>query len=318
MQNLMQLNQEAGKENSDIDVLIAQVRSSLGKHFDSNDDRFSQMKQRCSQGLGLWKSFQDKIKQEKTNYESKNEVEKLKKEKAEAELQKYVTQEQELIAKLKDTQQSIEVALSEFNKYAKESEDKLIAIKVVKDIIKDDLLTNSKQSFVQLQTQTLSRKVEDLKTVLNEISSRESVYPAMLSTLLSVAQNSDFADQNLLKKILEILSKLEENINQFKSKQTSQLKENVDLLKNTLETQKDEAKINLERIKEAKSTIEAEKDSRKENKQNIDEIERTLSRKSSEIEYWNKICNYQEEIKNHEDAWKNETLEMIGKISGLY
>jgi hypothetical protein len=314
MQNLLQMNQQVGKEKSEIDILMAQVKSSLGNHFEKNEDRFGRFKQRCSQGIGLWKSFQEKIQLEKESYESKKEVEKEKKERAETDLQKFVVLEEELITKLKDTQKFIEEALAEYNKYASESDEKLNAVKVVKDTIKDDLLNNSKPSFVQLQTQTVSKKVENLKTILNEMSARESIYSSMLTTLLTVAQNSDFSDQELLKKILDILSKLEENIREFKTKQTVQLKQNVDLLKKTLQTQKDEAKINLERIKESKSIIEAEKENSKVIKQNIDEIEKTLNRKASEIEYWNKVCNYQEEMKSHDDVWKNETLEMIAKF----
>jgi len=92
-------------------------------------------------------------------------------------------------------------------------------VKILRDIIADELINRSPTSFVQVNK--FQKKLNELKEMLN--SNSDSLYSPIISVLLDLATEQNFSDQGILKKILENLRNLDKALKDFRTKQEKSL-----------------------------------------------------------------------------------------------
>jgi len=224
---------------------------------------------------------------------------------------------------LKDLEAKIGEEIEHLKTYAIEAEQKLVVIKTLRDIINDELLNAqvsgnnvrdtakaAEPSFVQLKTFTA--KLGELKTLLSQ--SHESLYTPLLTTLLSLAETRGFSDSGILRQILDTVGKLEGSLREFRNKQETEGKTNIKNLKG-------QAQEKVKQIKSLAAILAADISSEKENlavqekaKTDLESLDKEIARKKGEVAYWEKICLYQEGIKNKEQEWDREFAGKIGAI----
>ena len=178
--------------------------------------------------------------------------------------------------------------LIEYKVVAVDGDKKLGVIKVLRDIISDELLKRS-GSFVQLSK--FQKKLSELKDLL--VSNTDSIYGPVVGVLLDLATERGFSDQGVLRKILENLHLLRNNIKSFRAKQESALDSEVENLQKQL-------KITVRRIddyeKMKAQCVSKGLDARHYIKFHVTEathlaVER--NRKIQERKLFNKICRFE-------------------------
>jgi chromosome segregation ATPase len=115
----------------------------------------------------------------------------------------------------------------DYRVYASEADKKLNVVKVLRDIITDELLNRSPGALVQLNK--FQEKLSELKELLNNNS--DSLYSPMISVLLDLATEQNFSDQGVLKKILQNLNNLNHSLVTFRAKQEAALNADITSLK---------------------------------------------------------------------------------------
>ena len=95
----------------------------------------------------------------------------------------------------------------EYKVVADDGNKKLGVIKVLRDIISDELLKRS-GSFVQLTK--FQKKLGELKEML--VSNTDSIYGPIVGVLLDLATERGFSDQGVLRKILQNLRQLKRSL----------------------------------------------------------------------------------------------------------
>jgi len=117
--------------------------------------------------------------------------------------------------------------LLDYQVYATESDKKLNVVKVLRDIITDELLNRSPSALVQVNK--FQEKLAELKSLLNNNS--DSLYSPMIGVLLDLATEQNFSDQTVLRKILQNLNNLDAALRNFRTKQESSLNTEVGSLR---------------------------------------------------------------------------------------
>lgn len=313
---MVQVNTAAGKDRSEVDVLVAKLNSALRDTFEANDARQNKMQSRCEDGEKMLTSYINKLEADYKGLVYKQIEEAKKQAKAEEDENTYTKEVEATKSQILGNEQKIEDEMKQYTKIGAEAEQKVVAIKGVKDIITDELLvTSNSKSFVQLKTSTFARKVNDLKIVLAGITARESMYSPMITTLLTLAQNRNFSDQELIKKILQILSKLEENLRDFRKRQENEQKEIIQTFRKKILTLRQELKIKADQLYSTKSVIASKEDISKSVIQVKKELQRTIARKNFEIEYWRNLCKFQNEMKIKDDAWRDKARKDLDELA---
>jgi len=125
--------------------------------------------------------------------------------------------------------------LVDYRVHAEESDQKLNVVKMLRDIISDELLNPTPGSFVQLNK--FQAKLNELKNLLNNNS--DSLYAPIVSVLLDLATEQNFTNQAVLRRILQNLNNLDKSLRDFRAKLEKDLADNEKNLKgqmsNTLE-----------------------------------------------------------------------------------
>lgn len=314
--NLMvQLNKKTGKDVYQIEILVSEVQKALNTVADKNSEKNSKFDENCRNGNALWKNSIEKLNAELNSLNLSKQKEELIVEDSKKALAKYQEVENTFKENISNTVTDLNKSYKNYEIIAKEAEEKLVVIKAVSDIIVDELLVDNKaKSFVQLKSKTFNMALNNFKDLLPKISAKESLYSSMLTTLISVAETKGFSDQNLLKKILEILAKLEQNIRDFRKKQDVEQKEIIKNLRSMLETQKKELTNNRSSIKEALSVIDGASKIFGEINANIELVNKTIERKSNESKYWDNLCQYQSKIRIEDEQWNRKISQKLDEF----
>lgn len=173
----------------------------------------------------------------------------------------------------------------------------------------------NKRSFVQVNTEELAQRVEDLKTMLNGLSSKESVYSTMAVTLLEVAEKKGFSNFKLLNKLVEIFEKLEKNLVKFRSSWEKSEKKIIKDLEVQVKSVKQQIRTVMGMYKEASSIV---KESKKlvEYSENIKKsIQGNIERNMIQNRHWDKICDYEAKLKAKSFLWSTSLMHKINKLS---
>jgi len=109
--------------------------------------------------------------------------------------------------------------LLDYKVYAVEADKKLHVVKILRDIISDELFNHAPGALVQIGK--FQEKLTELKGLLNNNS--DSLYSPIISVLLDLATEQNFSDQSVLKKILQNLNNLNKALIDFRNRQERSL-----------------------------------------------------------------------------------------------
>jgi len=203
----------------DAAVTIAQVRSAISSGKKSAADFFRTIETHCASALA---SVKNSIKELTTSSnDAKNQLNKVKNHLTVATRDAKEAQENIVKAKtqLKALQKRVSKLAMDYRVYASEADKKLNVVKILRDIINDELYNKGPRALVQINK--FQSKLTELKELLNNNS--DSLYSPIVSVLLDLATEQNFADQGVLKKILQNLNNLDKALKDFRLKQEKSL-----------------------------------------------------------------------------------------------
>jgi chromosome segregation ATPase len=339
---LVELNKLAGKSPESISVLVSRMSSSLEKVQNKEAKFFNRVEKNCKSGNQIMKGYIEKLKSDLV--EINVTINQANQRSAEAEESKknFKTQVKSLKTKFEDVSKQINKEWEKFRQFATENEQKLVTIKYVKDIITDELLSkhkkagrpgrgrdgnvpdsviqkiknkNNKKSFIQIETQEFSQRVEDLKTMLSELSSKESVYSTMAVTLLEVAEKKGFSNFKLLQKLVEIFEKLEKNLISFRASWEKSEKKIINDLKVQLKSVKTQIRTIMGMYREASSIVKETRDFVQSSEKNKKSVQSGIERNMIQVSYWDKICQFEAKLKAKSFNWSTSLMHKINNLS---
>lgn len=311
---LVEVNKAAGRSNEVISVLVSRVISSMEAVHDKQEGFFNRVQSTCKAGTKNLDNFIQKLNGD--SVEVKLTINKALSNAAEAQKSQKALKGQ--IEKLKKNiaglVESIKKEHDKYLNFGTETEQKLVTIKYVKDILSDELLAPRGRSFVQVQSKEFAQKVDDLKFMLNGLSAKESMYSSLVVTLLQVAEKKNFSDKKLLTKLLEIFSKLEKNVQAFSKSFAKSQKRIIKDLKTGINAVKQQIKSTFNMYNEAVSTVAYSENLVSSSQRTLKVISTTIERKMIQKRSWEKICKYQDNLRSSTYKHKNAFNYVLHKI----
>lgn len=315
LNKLVQLNQAIGKDKSDIALLISQVSQAVKEEGEKFDSFISGMNQSCGAGEKLLDGFIGKLEGDKTSAQAASV-------KADQD-NKAITSEREKhtsdLAAAKDDLDKLKAQIAKtvenFKVEGAEAEEKLVVIKVLKDIITDELLASEHvTSFVQLHT--FNDKLRQLNSLM--IKSKDTTYTPLVATLLQLAQVHGFADQKILGQIMNVLTKLEGNLKEFRKKQNTDGKANIESLKARAEEKIKQIRSIAIMVAEGDSEYLDNENISKNAAQEIDAVDREIERKQLEMRFWKKICDFQVGLQTKDKDFRDKFDSLVKSVGETF
>jgi hypothetical protein len=305
MDQLLQLNKEAGKTNEEVSVLTSQIASTLKEIQQSGKSQNEEFQKSCKAGSSLIKGNVEKINANILTIKSNASKAEDENKKIADELSVNQKSIKDAREELKDIEKKISEKIEEIRIYGVEAEQKLAVIKTLSDIITDELLKPEGSSFIQLST--IKPKLQELKSLLEK--SHQTLYTPLVSTLIALTETRGFSDQKILRQILDLLGKLRNNLLGFRKNQDKEGREQV----KTLKTQ---AKEKIKQIQEYGRLIASGQSNIKGNNEHVDSaakevkvLEQFVKRKEKEGDDWEKFCSKRDNVYQNE----KETTELLLK-----
>jgi chromosome segregation ATPase len=234
MTQFVELNDAMGVQKEDVGVIIANVKNTLDKGGKNYKAFFRTIETQCASALAKInssiKSLQNAVNDATSNVNSwKNNLASATKDRKDAagNILKGRTQ-------LKGLKTRISKLVMDYKVYATEADKKLNVIKILRDIITDELFNRTPGALVQVSK--FQEKLAELKSLLNNNS--DSLYSPMISVLLDLATEQNFSDQTVLRKILQNLNNLDKALREFRAKQETTLNSEMKNIKKQIKNVK--------------------------------------------------------------------------------
>lgn len=309
---LVELNQVAGKDSSDIGLLVSQVSSAVKEIGDKFDSFMAGVSSSCQSGEDLLEGFIKKLEADKVQAQAASDAATADNKKITIEKDSHAADLKTAQGELDDIKAKIAKEVENFKTHGVEAEEKLVVIKTLKEIITDELLTPGKSSsFVQLET--FNTKLKQLQILLQK--SKDTTYSPLVATLLSLAQGKGFADQKILGQIMEVLTKLQKNLKAFRKNQEDEGKKNIENLKKQAEEKVKQIRSIAIMIADANSNYQDNENIIKSAAQDIDAINHEIERKQFESTNWEKICKFQNDVQSKEQKVRDTVTESLKSVS---
>lgn len=227
LQQFVELNDAMGVQKEDVGVIIAQVKNTLDGGARQFTSFFSAIETHCASATAKlsssMKSLDSNVNDAKSNLNnwSKNVGAAIRDQKdAQVNIGKGRAQ---LVGLNKRTAK----ITMDYQVYVTEADRKTNVVKVLRDIITDELFNKTPGSLVQITK--FHEKLTELKELLNNNS--DSLYSPMISVLLDLATEQNFSDQTVLKKILQNLNNLDKALKDFRAKQENSLESEINSIR---------------------------------------------------------------------------------------
>jgi len=211
----VELNEAMGVPKEDVGVMIAGVTSALNKSKKAHTSFFRDIETQCASGLAMIKAgikaADDSTKDatvQKNNWTSNLAKSAADKKDAAANIKK-------ARGELKAARKRVSKLAMDYRVLAEEADKKLNVVKVLRDIINDELFNRAPGALVQVNK--FQSKLAELKEMLNNNS--DSLYSPIISVLLDLATEQNFSDQGILRKILDNLKNLDAALRKFRADQ---------------------------------------------------------------------------------------------------
>lgn len=291
----IELNNELGNPREDVGVVISNVKNVISDEEKQEANNFNELSQICISAETLVNGAITKLGNDITESTKNLNEWKAVLESSNLQVKKTESNISDTALKITNGQTRIEKTLEDFKVLATETDQKLIVVKTLRDIITDELLNNNgAHSFVQLNKFT--DKLNELKTMLN--SENDSLYSPLVSVLITLASEQNFSDQGILKKILENINNLDNNLKQFRVSRENAMNSELQTMR--------ASQGNLGRIKSAYTNMRAQSLSRRADAQHyiqfytneITHFNAEKVRKNDELNLVKKICEYERSAHN--------------------
>ena len=287
----IELNNVIGNPSEDVGVIISNVKNVLIEEEKNNEAHYSGLLTNCASGDSLINSalvkLANDVNDSKKNLNDWNtSLGSSGKDIAKAEDDIKTTSD-----KIGINKKQIEKELEDFKVSVTETDQKLTVVKVLRNIITDELINSHPGSFLQINKFT--DKLNELKGMLN--NDNDSLYSPLVSVLLELASEQNFSDQGMLKKILENISNLDKSLIEYRNKRQTDLN---DALKNLRANS-----VNLAKIRHAYLNMRAQSLSKRIDAQHyihfytneITHFNSETNRKNDEKQLLSKICDFEKD-----------------------
>jgi uncharacterized protein YdcH (DUF465 family) len=245
----VELNNELGNPREDVGVIISNVKNVLTEEEKANDAHFNELSRNCDSADGAITGALNKLNNDVTESTKNLNDWKATLASSAKDTSKAETDIKSTFAKLKQNQIAIDKELEDFKVTVTETDQKLSVVKVLRDIITDELLNaRAAKGHSFLQLNKFTDKLNELKEMLNNDS--DSMYSPLVSVLLELASEQNFTDQGILKKILENINNLEKSLKEFRTQREAGLNNEMKTLKSN--------GFNLGKIKNAYENMRAQ------------------------------------------------------------
>jgi peptidoglycan hydrolase CwlO-like protein len=200
-------------------VLLAQIRNAFENQSKANKDFHRTLKTHCTSANTKIQNSINSLTQAIT--ESQNNLNNHKNQltKSQTSAKDAAGNIKTARAQYKDLQKRLDKTLLDYKVVAQEANQKLSVVKLLRDIISDELLNNAPGSFVQLNK--FQEKLNELKGMLN--NNNDSIYAPIVSVLLDLATEQNFSNQSILKQILVNINNLDKALKEFRKRQEAGL-----------------------------------------------------------------------------------------------
>lgn len=300
IQKLVQLNQVAGTDIASIVNLVNQIEAGALYTKDLTNGYFDDFQTKCNQGKQLLENFIQKLENDQIAAQARANQAQSENGAIEDELQTYGEKVANAQASIEAIGKEIEEDVAQISTYGVEAEKKLNVIKVLKDIIVDELQKPTEgNAFIQLKTFT--SKFKELKTLLT--SSKDNKFNPILTSLIALTESRGFTDQTVLQKILDVLNEIENNLRAFRKNQEESQKA-------LIEEKKAQAKYLGEEFLSIVASANAAKAKKDNNdsiaqdaESDIEGFQKEIARKQNELDNFGKLCNQQEELRVENVEW---------------
>jgi predicted nucleic acid-binding Zn-ribbon protein len=310
LQQFVELNEEIGAQKEDLGVIIAQVKNTLSTGAKQYASFFSTVETHCASAVaklnGAIKGLDSSANEAKSqlNNWNKNLAAATKDTKdAQANLVKGRAQ-------LKALRKRISKIAMDYRVYATEADKKQMVVKILRDIITDELFNKGPRALVQLNK--FQEKLVELKGLLNNNS--DSLYSPIISVLLDLATEQNFSDQGVLKKILTNLNNLSKALKDFRIKQEKSLDADMKNIKKQVK--------NVRQRNRAYRRMRAQATSKKIDaahyisfyKHEIDHFTAEKNRMGDELRMFQKLCVFEKSIHKSGSAAYKKKKQIVAHI----
>jgi len=318
LQQFVELNEAMGADKQvDAGVTIAQVRSAVQAGKKQAADFFRTIETHCASALA---SIKNSIKELTTSSnDAKDQLNKWKVHLTTATRDAKDAQENIVKARtqMKGLRKRVSKLAMDYRVYASEADKKLNVVKILRDIITDELYNRGPRALVQINK--FQQKLSELKELLNNNS--DSLYSPIVSVLLDLATEQNFADQGVLKKILQNLNNLDKALKDFRAKQEKSLDAEI-------KTVRAQIKNTRQRIR-AYRRMRAQSNSKRIDATHyinfytheINHFTAETGRKQNELNLFTKLCDFERKVHKKSVAahkwFKAQVVRTLGELQKI-
>ena len=309
---LIELNQEAGTPALEIQKLLNGIEGGSSGMQAYSRRAFGSIESTCTQGGTKLSNFisqlrADLVADNAREFEARNKLKDIAK--TAAGLNKEL---KETLEGIKRLAQRIKKEVQEDTRYSIEAQEKLDVIKRLRDLISDELVDGSQAgAFVQIEK--IKKTINELKEKMENMEDQGPLTP-LISALISLTSEGNFSDQKILRSILLLLNRIQENLQSFQVKRDESQKEVMNLLRN-------QRNAKVKQYQEVRKLVAStDNDSRYQNgvinhaQGAASVLNGQIAKKTKEFNQWQGLCN--EEKKMGDDFLKSLT-DFLGEIQRL-
>jgi len=227
-----ELSEALGNQKEDTGVLMANVRNAIAKQRVNARAHWRLLNTHCASAHA---KLQTSLKNLDTSTtDSRNELNKWRAAATQAkrEVVEAATNIKKSRVQFRNLKKQHNQVLLDYKVVAEETDQKLHVVKMLRDIISDELLNHAPGSFVQLNK--FQAKLNELKGMLN--NNNDSLYAPIVSVLLDLATEQNFSNQAVLRQILTNINNLDAALTKFRAKEEAGLDVAVKALRGVMRT----------------------------------------------------------------------------------
>jgi len=287
----IELNDELGNAKEDVGVIISNVKSVLLDEEKLVEAHFNELARNCASVDGANTAAVSTLTAGQ-NESTKNLNDwKATLASSAKDIAKAESDIKSSFVKMQQNQKSIDKSGEDYKVAATETDAKLTVVKVLRDIITDELLNNVAHAHSFVQLNKFTEKLNELQGMLN--NDNDSLYSPLVSVLLELASEQNFSDQDMLRKILQNINNLEKSLKDFR-------KQREDTFNSEMKSLKANA-LNLLKIKNAYEKMRAQSVSKRIDAQHyiqfytheIAHFVAEIGRKKAERTLIDKLCTFE-------------------------
>lgn len=292
---LLELNKLVTPSQQNLSKLVYDVRAATQDNAQSFNSFYGEVANSCKTAAEKLKSFVAKLNGDLVGAQDGINVANKSSEQSKATVTRLTDQVKEAKTALEDAKNRQANERKKSRALLNEANEKLIALRYVRNIVTDELLNPPKAPGMALiQVQGITSKLEDLKKLA--VKGSDAMFTTVVTSLLSMATEQNLNDQNILRKFLAALHKLEEDIKKWRTRAVAADK-NIRMLNRKSNAEMLNSLRALgQLLVDARSAVMAATRTIDELKYVVDMLSKAISVKNNEAISWMNLCNDQDRI----------------------